>query len=107
MKMGHFPPSLKQIELLKRLTLSSAFSEDEARRTMTWLGSSKANMLECSKLIDKAKNRIAERDAREKASKERRQRAAAAKEETTLASEVAKTAKPGVSMSPGEAIFGH
>ena len=107
MKLGHFPPSLKQIELLKRLTLSSAFSEDEARKTMTWLGSSKANMLECSVLIDKALKRIAERDGRRKASRARREQAAAARDEMTLESEVAKVAKPPVSMSPGEAIFGH
>ncbi len=68
------PPSDRQRDLLLKLTLSSEFSELEAEATRAWLDSSKANKAVCRVLIDKALNRIQERDNKKKASELRRMR---------------------------------
>ena len=68
------PPSDRQRDLLLKLTLSSEFSEDEADATRAWLDSDRANRATCRVLIDRALNRIQERDNKKRASEARRQR---------------------------------
>ena len=66
-------PTEKQVALLRKLTLSSEFSEEEYERTEAWLNSPRANKQACQKLIEKALARIQGRNARQKASQKRRE----------------------------------
>ena len=66
-------PTEKQVALLRKLTLSSEFSEEEYERTEAWLNSPRANKEKCQVLIDRALNRIQGRNARQKASQKRRE----------------------------------
>ena len=65
-------PTEKQKALLRKLTLSSEFSEAEYEATEAWLNSPRANKETCQVLIDRALNRIQGRNARQKASQGRR-----------------------------------
>ena len=63
--------SVRQKILLERLTRSSVFSADEYSRTLRFIRSDSATRDEGAALIDKALKRIAERDAKRKAEKEK------------------------------------
>ena len=65
-------PTVKQRNLLLKLTLSSAFTPSEAEKTVRWLDSPSADMYVASSLIDKAMKRIKERNENRKASEARR-----------------------------------
>lgn len=81
-----------QAAFLQKLVLSSVFTPAEAQRTRAWLATPKATRLAVSAQIDKAKLRIAARNAARKASEERRELYHAAKH-AKAASEEASAAR--------------
>ena len=66
------PISFAQSALLKKLMLSSTFTEQEADRTMRWVSSAEATKVKASVLIEKAMARIQDRNERQKQSERRK-----------------------------------
>ena len=64
--------SNQQAAFLEKLMLSSEFSEDEADRTYAFLKSDRCTQHLCSKVIERALDRIKARDAKRSASGDRK-----------------------------------
>lgn len=67
------PATERQKALLHKLTLSSAFTSQEATKTAQWLNSPSATKEAASVLIDRAFTRIKEKDDRAAAARERQE----------------------------------
>lgn len=71
--ISHQPATPRQRALLGKLTLSSAFSPQEADQTLRWLASDAATKAAATVLIDRALARIKQRNAQAAAAKERQE----------------------------------
>ena len=75
------PPSQKQIALLQKLMLSSAFSDKEVEDAEDWMYGDKATEEKMSQVIDRAFKRIKVHEARRDGSKRRKEQYHSAKAE--------------------------
>ena len=79
------PATERQKALLSKLTLSSAFTSQEAEDTARWLNSPTATKAAASMLIERAFARIKEKDARKRDAEARQEARRQAQQEATPA----------------------
>lgn len=78
------PATERQKALLSKLTLSSAFTSQEAADTARWLNSPSATKAAASMLIERAFARIREKDARKKDAEARQEARRQAQQDAAL-----------------------